>query len=333
MGEIDIAELSARVRRALSGEHPTVAVGDVKRVHGGASSLSFEVRLTGGPVDRAVVKVAPPRLEPVRNRDVLRQAKILRVLRQAPGVAVPEVLATDPGEPPDRPPLYVMTYARGECFEPVSDEGTPPHPSEVAGRAREAAAMLARLHEFDSAGSISEETVYSSRQEVTRWIRAFESVSDDDIRPTLAGECGDRLLASIPEARRPVVTHGDYRLGNMLCESTTVNAIIDWEIWSLNDPRIDLAWFLLMCDSDRPALLIRHDVGMPPPSELMSIYEGTAGNSVADMNWYGALARFKQAAASALIVKHNRRSTAPNERALRFAGLVAPLLRAALEFL
>ena len=39
-----------------------------------------------------MIKVAPPGLEPVRNRDVLRQARALRALHPVDGVNVPEVL-------------------------------------------------------------------------------------------------------------------------------------------------------------------------------------------------------------------------------------------------
>jgi hypothetical protein len=61
---------------------------------GGASSLTYAAALhAAGDDRRIVVKVAPPGLEPVRNRDVLRQARVLELLGRVPDVAVPEVSA------------------------------------------------------------------------------------------------------------------------------------------------------------------------------------------------------------------------------------------------
>jgi aminoglycoside phosphotransferase (APT) family kinase protein len=45
-----------------------------------------------------------------------------------------------------------------------------------------------------------------------------------------------------------VVVHGDFRLGNLLAVGERITAVIDWEIWSLADPRIDAGWFLTNCD-------------------------------------------------------------------------------------
>ncbi|WP_236595339.1 phosphotransferase, partial [Mycobacterium intracellulare] len=49
---------------------------------------------------------------------------------------------------------------------------------------------------------------------------------------------------------QPGVVHGDFRLGNLLASGARINAVIDWEIWSIGDPRIDVGWFLINCDPD-----------------------------------------------------------------------------------
>ena len=46
----------------------------------------------------------------------------------------------------------------------------------------------------------------------------------------------------------PAILHGDYRIGNMQFDGERLAAIIDWEIWSLGDPRNDLAWLLTWLD-------------------------------------------------------------------------------------
>jgi aminoglycoside phosphotransferase (APT) family kinase protein len=86
-------------------------VTDVEPLHGGISSLTFSARLRmrRGADARVVLKVAPPGLAPVRNRDVLRQVKVMRCLHGAMGINVAEVLFEDSGTPP----FFVMAYVSG----------------------------------------------------------------------------------------------------------------------------------------------------------------------------------------------------------------------------
>src|SRR5262249_14448686 len=94
---------------------------------GGASSMTFAAEFVhGGARTAAVVKVAPPGLEPIRNRDVLRQARILRVLAGEHAVPVPAVLFEDRGDPPDVPPLFAMTRVAGDSVEPGFDRSPAP---------------------------------------------------------------------------------------------------------------------------------------------------------------------------------------------------------------
>ena len=67
-----------------------------------------------------MVKVAPPGLPPVLNRDVLRQARVIRALHGT-AVPVPDVLWEDAGDPPDVPPLFVMAFVEGASLEPLFD--------------------------------------------------------------------------------------------------------------------------------------------------------------------------------------------------------------------
>lgn len=44
------------------------------------------------------------------------------------------------------------------------------------------------------------------------------------------------------EPRPPVVTHGDFRIGNVMVEDGALVAILDWEFAHVGDPVEDLAW-------------------------------------------------------------------------------------------
>jgi aminoglycoside phosphotransferase (APT) family kinase protein len=281
-----------------------------------------------------VVKVAPAGLMPTKNRDVLRQARLLDAIHGAPGVRVPGVLFRDTGSPPEVPPFFAMTFVSGECFEPILDETeTLPAPQEIRARELHAAAMLASLHAVDPvAAGLADEPAGTIEDEVDRWVRVLETV-DEELRPR-APECARALTDAIPEPSPPVVLHGDFRLGNTLARDGEVQAIIDWEIWSIGDPRIDVGWYLMSTHSSKQPTAIRDAPGMPTDDELMATYEATYGRVLRDMDWFHALSRFKAAAITSQIMKHNRRRDVPDPIVAKWAPDVpAQFINSALNLL
>lgn len=305
------AALGDRATRAAQGWQPGVRVTGVSPLTGGASSLTFVATVTGGPGadQRVVLKVAPPGLEPVRNRDVLRQARVLRGLYGAPGVAVPAVYFADEGEPVQVPPFIAMALVPGECVEPVlADERAPARQAEYHARGLDAARVLAAIHRVrpEQAG-LNDEPVVSLSMEIDRWTRAFGTVPDD-----LHGDyqrCERALRDAMPPALPAAINHGDYRLGNTLCDGGRLTAVIDWEIWSLGDPRVDVSWMLYFTDEARhPAAPSAEPTGVPSGPELLAAYADAGGASLADLDWFHALTRYKEAAATALLIKRGRKT-------------------------
>jgi aminoglycoside phosphotransferase (APT) family kinase protein len=302
--ELDPDELGRRVTLAAQAWAPGVSIGDVKPLPGGASSLTYLAGVRDGPVDRLVLKAAFPGAPAIKNRDVLRQARLLKALAGAEGVAVPQVFFEDLGVPPDVPPVFGMSFEVGESFEPNMDEEDPGSVlADVDARARAAARMLAALHgvSLDDVG-LGDEPAVTVEDEIERWVATFATVTDE-LRPG-ADACAERLRAGLPGPLPTTLIHGDWRLGNLLCEGTEIRAGIDWEIWARSDPRIDLAWFL------HPTA-VRHHPGMPAAPELLAEYEAASGTKPAAMPWFTALMLFKMGAVTALIVKHKRRVADP----------------------
>ena len=310
MRDLDLGELRERATAAAQGWAPGCAVEGIEVLPGGTVGLVYSADVVGGPPEhpRLVLKVAPPGLPPVRNRDVLRQARCIGALAGQPGVNVPPLLFTDAGDPDDLPPLFATSLVAGECAEPLLEAERNRRPDDIVhGRAVGAARMLAALHRVDPAAvGLGDEPITSLVGEVDRWTRTFDTVPDE-VR-TGYQACADALRATAPEPLPGVVVHGDYRLGNMLSEGTEVRAVIDWEIWSRSDPRIDLSWFLFFTEeAGHPVVAPDVDSGMPSDAVLLGAYEAAAGVVVADLAWFHALTRFKEAAAMALIAKHASR--------------------------
>jgi len=308
---LDEAELRQRLAAEL-GQRGAV-LDDLRLLPaapgGGNSGITCLARVRGGDLtDRLVVKVAPPGLPPVRNRDVLRQARLLTALWQDGRIPVPEVVVVSAGAPPQVPPFFVTSFVEGEAIEPgLEPEARRPSAELVRRRALAVAALLAALHNLDAGElGLADEPLLTLHDELAKWARAFDSVEiehrggHDEVRQL--------LLATMPGPTPSAVCHGDFRLGNVLCAGPNIAAVIDWEIWSRTDPRLDLTWMLWISDPRHPSSVGPVE-GMPSAAELMTAYHGAGGRPVDadELRWFRAMTCYKQAATVALLAKHGRR--------------------------
>jgi aminoglycoside phosphotransferase (APT) family kinase protein len=323
---ISLDDLTARVTATVSRDEPGAVVAQLSRLHGGASGLTYRgVMLSPeGSETPIVVKVAPPGLMPVKNRDVLRQARIMKALGALGSVPVPEILYEDAGEPPEVPPLFVMRFVDGQSWEPITDpiDEVPP-PAEIRARELDVARTLGLLHSIPPEElGLGEDPIVGLDEELARWTRVIGTIPED----LRAGSdvVATRLTESRPAPVKPVVQHGDFRLGNTLARDGRVRAVIDWEIWTVGDPRVDLGWYLMSTHSSKQSSAVRDVEGMPPDEELIAIYEATSGTTVTDLRWFEAFTQFKAAAITGQIIKHNRRATEPNQMVATWDPHVPP---------
>ncbi len=123
-----------------------------------------------------VVKAAPAGVPPVLNRDVLRQARLLHALAGTK-VPVPSVFWQDAGDPPEVPPLFVMSFIEGTSLEPLFDLNGDDDVAAVADRMRNAVRVMAALHavECNAIGLVGEPVV-SLSDECDRWCRLLRTV-------------------------------------------------------------------------------------------------------------------------------------------------------------
>ena len=316
--------LLAQVAERLAHRH----VSALQPLDGGASSLTYVGHCAGRPV---VVKVAPSGVRPIAHRDVLRQARVIRTLAATP-VPVPEVLFDDPGDPPDVPPLFVMSHVDGTTCEPLFDGIDGGSEAVVAERFRNAAVSMARLHRVEPAyAGLGSEPVIGPAAEIKRWCHTLETI-DSTLVPGWR-EVAAALESSTPPALPATIVHGDFRLGNLLAVDDRITAVIDWEIWSISDPRVDAGWFLINCDPKTYRRSTRYVDTVPPLSELAAVYREELGREVPELDWFQALACFKSTATWSLIVKHNRRRDSPDRGLEAMASALPQLLSRAGELL
>ncbi|GGG26066.1 aminoglycoside phosphotransferase [Rhodococcoides trifolii] len=285
-----MTELRARVAEKLSAETGST-VTSFEPLPGGHSGLTYRADATGGNV---VIKAVPDGQRAVGRHDMLRQASILTALAQT-DVPVPRIVAVDDQEPA----WFAMELVTGESLEPVLDDPAV-EPGLAARRMRRAAEVLPRLHRVPLSSIPGIAEPLTPADELARWARTLGAVPPE----LVVG--GDRLLrlleADVPDAIDPTLVHGDYRLGNIIANGIEPVALIDWEIWSAGDPRVELGWFFLFADGTNFPEVGREVPGLPRSDELVALYSRN-GPALPDLTWFDALGRLKMAA----IMGHNLR--------------------------
>jgi aminoglycoside phosphotransferase (APT) family kinase protein len=225
-----------------------------------------------------------------------------------------------------------MTFVEGTSFEPLFDPDEGQDENAVAEAVGNAARVLAALHALDPADlGVGSEPAIAPGGEIDRWCQLLETI-DPALVPGWR-EVADSLRGVEPAPAKPTVVHGDFRLGNMLTERGRIAAVVDWEIWSVGDPRFDLGWFLVNAEPATYRRPTRFAGALPHPDELAALYTGSLGRKLPDLPWFQALACFKSTATWSLIVKHNRRRSAPDPALEEMARTLPHLLGRAMGYL
>lgn len=287
-------ELGARVRAEIGGSGP------LRTLEGGRSGLTYVV--TDAVGNDHVVKAVPQGRRAVGRNDVLRQSHVLSALAEAgvgSAVPLPSVTARSVAEPA----WFAMERVRGAAEEPVLEDHPLP-PGIARERMLAAARILGELHAvpladiergLSSAGGEVPKPLCPA-DELARWTRTMQAVPEE-LRSG-SEELLSALDATVPDAVDPVLVHGDFRLGNLLCVGAEPTALVDWEIWSIGDPRVDLGWFGVFTDGELFPGVGRVVPELPSEAQLLTAY----GNpEPPDYSWFRALGRMKMAA----IMGHN----------------------------
>ena len=292
--EPDFAE---RVARAAG---PGVVVLDVAVMPGGHSGLTHRVRLDGLPGhEQVVVKSTPPGRAPRGRHDVLRQARLIKALAPVDGVPVPEVCF----EEDEEPPFFAAACVPGEAVDPViAEDGASFDPELVSARWAAATGVLATLHGVPLEGlDVPAQAPREPGEELELWCETMVAAAMDS-DPAYV-RLREAMHLDVPPATHATLVHGDFRLGNMLFVGARPSAVIDWEIWSVGDPLVDLGWFVQFADGANFPGIGQHVDGSPSAEDVLDRYERAVGERRERSRWFIALGCLKLAAIQA----HNRR--------------------------
>ena len=332
---------------------------DTRFISGGASNEIFEVSRGG---HRWALR-RPPRLVPAgRNRTMMREYRLLAALH---GTDVPHARAVGACDDPGvlGAAFYLMDFVDG--WSPISEPEWPePFFSDLearAGLAYELVEAIARLSRVDwrarGLEGLGRPEGFHERQ-VDRWYAHLERFKFRDI-PGL-DDAGDWLRGRVPRSYEPGIMHGDYQFANVMFHHgapARMAAIVDWEMGTVGDPLLDLAWVVMgwpddtggtgdgtagagfgdteLGDGGRPAgrrvSSYVDYTGMPGRDDLLERYAAVSGRDVNEIDYYVILARFKMAIVLEGGYARYVAGGADNPKMESFGPVVLDMARAAAE--
>ena len=265
---------------------------------GGGSNFSF---LVERGQERYVLRRPPRPPLPPSAHDMAREARLQLAL--APhGIRLPPILAVCEDETVLGVPFYVMAFLDGH----VVTTGLPPGLEEPAARRRlgeELVDALVEIHAADvgdpTLAAFARSGSYLERQ-VRRFTQLWEINATREIPAVV--DVGRRLAEELPDPLPDTVVHGDYRLGNLMVareRPDRVQAVLDWEMGAIGDPRADLGYLLATYtepggeSSPLGVSPVTGLEGFPTKLQLVERYAGRSGRDVGPLGWFEALALWK----------------------------------------
>lgn len=279
MSDLDPAAVASWMEAAIPG---FVGPVTITQFTGGQSNPTY--RLTS-PSGSYVLRRQPfGELLPGAHR-IDREVRAMTALGSV-GYPVPHVLGLCQATAPIGADFYVMDLVEGEV---LWDGGLPSlSPAERRQVYASMNSALARLHSIDPAdvglSDYGRPANYLRRQ-IERWSGQYLTDTDAGRSPSM-----DRLVEWLPDnaptTEDITIVHGDFRIDNLIFDRRNhhVLAVLDWELSTLGNPLVDLAYHLMMYRvpslvpwglADRDLF----DLGIPSEEEYIEAYCQQTGRS------------------------------------------------------
>jgi aminoglycoside phosphotransferase (APT) family kinase protein len=301
---------------------------------GGTQNVIYRIRR--GEHD-CVLRMPPPDAPRDRDKGILREWRIIDALD---GTEVPHTAAV--GVCPDASvlgrPFYLMGFVDG--WSPMDlDQRRWPEPFDSdltarAGLAYQLAEGIALLSKVDwkakGLQDLGRPDGFHERQ-VDRWTGFFERIKGREIDGLDVAT--EWLRAHRPLDFIPGLMHGDYQFANVMYRDgapAQLAAIVDWEMGTVGDPKLDLGWMVQSWpeQTDAPSAMSYVDMrGMPSRTEVIDHYATVSGRQVDDLDYYLVLAKWKLA----IVLEQGFQRAGDNEKLLAYGPIIVDLMRSAAD--
>ncbi|HKE76258.1 MAG TPA: phosphotransferase family protein [Acidimicrobiales bacterium] len=170
-------------------------------------------------------------------------------------------------------------------------------------------------------------------RQVDRWTGFLERIKGREL-PGF-DESAAWLRAHRPLDYVPGLMHGDYQFANVMYRHgapATLAAIVDWEMGTVGDPKLDLGWVIQSWPDDTSVADTSGSayvdmVGMPSRDQVLDHYAKVSGRQVDDIDYYVVLARWKLG----VVLEQGYQRAGDDEKLLAFGPFVLRLMQEAAE--
>ena len=171
-------------------------------------------------------------------------------------------------------------------------------------------------------------------RQVDRWTAFLERIKGREL-PGF-DEAAAWLRAHRPIDFVPGLMHGDYQFANVMYvhgAPARLAAIVDWEMGTVGDPKLDLGWVVQSWPEDTasPDAATAGYVdmyGMPSRDEVLAHYSSVSGRQVDDIDYYVILAKWKLAV---VLEQGYQRAGDDNDYLKAFGPIVLQLMQEAAD--
>ncbi len=271
-------------------------------VSGGSQNEIYELRRGDF---HGVIRIPPAAAPADRDKGIIREWRIIEALD---GTEVPHTAAIGVCEDPDvlGRTFYLMGWVDG--WSPMNTDGWPaPFDTDLDARKGlayqlvEGIALLGNV-DWQAKGlqDLGRPDGFHERQ-VDRWTAFLERIKGREL-PGF-DEASAWLRAHKPIDFIPGLMHGDYQFANVMFKDgapAKLAALIDWEMGTVGDPKLDLGWVVQSWPDDTMAVEAEtagyaNMYGMPSRDEVVQHYATISGRQVDDIDYYIILAKWKLA--------------------------------------
>jgi aminoglycoside phosphotransferase (APT) family kinase protein len=306
-------------------------------VSGGSQNEIYEIRR--GELHGAL-RIPPPSAPQSRDAGIIREWRIIEGLT---GTDVPhtEAIAVCEDTSVLGRAFYLMGFVDGWSPMNLTDKAWPaPFDTDLEqrrGLSLQLAEGIALLSKVDwqakpGLSDLGRPDGFHERQ-VERWTTFLERIKGREL-PGL-DVASDWLRGHRPLDYIPGLMHGDYQFANvMFCNGgpARLAAIVDWEMGTVGDPKLDLAWMIQGWpdDTNAPDASTSGYVdmfGMPSRSEVLAHYADVSGRQVDDIDYYLILAKWKLA----IVLEQGFQRAGNDEKLLAFGPIVLDLMQSAAD--
>lgn len=240
------------------------SISGLKRLTGGANMESWLFACASEHEDqRFVLRRAPsPEWIAARPLNMAGEAETIRRAHAA-GVKAPEVVAELTAE--DGLGIgFIMRCLPGNA-DPDSALSSPP------ALADDIAEAMARTHALNPT-----DLAFLPRLDPAEGVEALacQFVEAGGDRPLIAVGLA-WLRANLPPPAKPVVVHGDFRIGNLMVHEGRLSGVLDWELAHLGDGHEDLAYGCMAVW--RFGRLDKQGFGLTDVETLAAAYQAAGG--------------------------------------------------------